>query len=184
MLWSLKLRIIIVTLPGRVKLLGEFDSPAGFSRGRDDRQERLRSHKITHEATAADRPDRRAFHCRGPRQSHQFYRRANAGRAGDALARCLFRICRPRRDRSSSRRERTKRGRPSLKSRYSSWPSAPEGFTVACRARVIHVDGPAITFQVEAHDGVEVIAKGIHRRRVIDVDRFARRIEKKKASRK
>ena len=58
---------------------------------------------------------------------------------------------------------------------------APEGFTVECRARVIHVDGPAVTFQVEAHDGVEVIAKGIHRRRVIDVDRFARRVEKKRA---
>jgi fluoroacetyl-CoA thioesterase len=58
---------------------------------------------------------------------------------------------------------------------------APEGFTVKCRARVIHVDGQAVTFQVEAHDGVEVIAKGIHRRRVIDADRFARRIEKKKA---
>jgi fluoroacetyl-CoA thioesterase len=58
---------------------------------------------------------------------------------------------------------------------------APEGFTVKCRARVIHVDGSAVTFQVEAHDGIEVIAKGIHRRRVIDVDRFARRVEKKRA---
>jgi predicted thioesterase len=58
---------------------------------------------------------------------------------------------------------------------------APEGFTVRCRARVIHASGPAVTFQVEAHDGVEVIAKGIHRRRVIDADKFARRLEKKKA---
>ena len=58
---------------------------------------------------------------------------------------------------------------------------APEGFTVKCRARVIHVDGSAVTFQVDAHDGIEVIAKGIHRRRVIDVDRFARRVEKKRA---
>ncbi len=57
---------------------------------------------------------------------------------------------------------------------------APEGFTVKCRARVIHIAGPAITFQVEAHDGFETIAKGIHRRRVIDVDRFARRVEKKR----
>jgi fluoroacetyl-CoA thioesterase len=56
---------------------------------------------------------------------------------------------------------------------------APEGFTVTCRARVIHVAGTSITFQVEAHDGVETIAKGIHRRRVIDVDRFRRRIDKK-----
>src|SRR5262245_33589352 len=28
---------------------------------------------------------------------------------------------------------------------------AAEGFTVTCRARVIHVDGPVVTFQVEAH---------------------------------
>ncbi len=58
---------------------------------------------------------------------------------------------------------------------------APEGFTVKCRARVIHVDGSAVTFQVDAHDGIEVIAKSIYRRRVIDVDRFARRVEKKRA---
>ncbi len=58
---------------------------------------------------------------------------------------------------------------------------APEGFTVTCRARVIHVDGPVVTFQVEAHDGVEPIARGIHRRRVIDVNRFARRIAKKRS---
>jgi predicted thioesterase len=58
---------------------------------------------------------------------------------------------------------------------------APEGSTVNCRARVIHVDGPVVTFQVEAHDGMEPIARGIHRRRVIDVDRFARRVERKRA---
>jgi fluoroacetyl-CoA thioesterase len=58
---------------------------------------------------------------------------------------------------------------------------APEGFTVKCRARVIHVAGPAVTFQVEAHDGVELVAKGIHRRRVIDVDRFAKRVARKRS---
>ena len=58
---------------------------------------------------------------------------------------------------------------------------APEGFSVTCRARVIHSVGPVVTFQVEAHDGVEVIARGLHRRRVIDVDRFARRVERKRA---
>jgi predicted thioesterase len=56
----------------------------------------------------------------------------------------------------------------------------PEGFTVTCRARVIHVSGPVVTFQVEAHDGLEPIARGIHKRRVIDVDRFARRVERKR----
>lgn len=59
---------------------------------------------------------------------------------------------------------------------------APEGFTVTCRARVIHVEGGQITFQVEAHDGTEPIARGIHRRRVIDADRLARRVQKKRAA--
>ena len=58
----------------------------------------------------------------------------------------------------------------------------PEGFTVICRARVIHVDGPVVTFQVEAHDGVEVVARGLHKRRVIDVDRFARRVARKRGT--
>lgn len=61
---------------------------------------------------------------------------------------------------------------------------APEGFQVICRARVTHVDGPVVTFQVEAHDGIEPIARGIHRRRVIDIERFARRVERKKAKAK
>jgi predicted thioesterase len=58
----------------------------------------------------------------------------------------------------------------------------PEGLTVVCRARVILVDGPVVTFQIDAHDGFEVVAKGLHRRRVIDVDRFARRVARKKAA--
>jgi predicted thioesterase len=58
----------------------------------------------------------------------------------------------------------------------------PEGLTVVCRARVITSDGPVVTFQVEAHDGLEVVARGLHRRRVIDVDRFARRVARKRAA--
>jgi len=58
----------------------------------------------------------------------------------------------------------------------------PEGFTVVCRARVIRVDGPVVTFQVEANDGTEPVARGLHKRRIIDVDRFARRVARKKAA--
>lgn len=58
----------------------------------------------------------------------------------------------------------------------------PEGFGVICRARVIHVDGPVVTFQLEAHDDVEQVARGLHKRRIIDVDRFARRLERKRGS--
>jgi predicted thioesterase len=58
----------------------------------------------------------------------------------------------------------------------------PEGFTVVCRARVIRVDGAVVTFQIDAHDGLDLVARGLHRRRVIDVDRFARRLERKRNS--
>ena len=57
---------------------------------------------------------------------------------------------------------------------------SPEGFTVTCKARVIRVDGPVVTFQIEAHDGIEVVARGLHKRRVIDARRFARRVERKR----
>lgn len=60
---------------------------------------------------------------------------------------------------------------------------APEGATVVCRASVIHVDGAVVTFRIEARDEVEPIARGIHRRRVIDVNRFRRRIDKKLGNR-
>jgi len=56
----------------------------------------------------------------------------------------------------------------------------PEGFTVVCKARVIRVDGDIVMFGVEAHDGTEVVARGIHHRRVIDARRFARRVAKKR----
>ena len=55
----------------------------------------------------------------------------------------------------------------------------PEGFTVTCRARVIHVEKSLVTFQIEAEDQTEVVARGIHKRRVIDVDRFAKRLARK-----
>ncbi len=56
----------------------------------------------------------------------------------------------------------------------------PVGFTVVCKSRVIHVSGPVVTFQIEAHDGVDVVARGLHRRRVIDARRFAKRLDRKR----
>ncbi len=58
---------------------------------------------------------------------------------------------------------------------------APEGATVVCSSRVVHVEKQVVTFQIEARDSVEVLARGIHRRRVIDVDRFRGRLERKRA---
>ncbi len=50
---------------------------------------------------------------------------------------------------------------------------------VVCRARVIHVDGGTITFQIEARDEQDLIARGSHKRSVVHKDRFAARVRRK-----
>jgi predicted thioesterase len=57
----------------------------------------------------------------------------------------------------------------------------PLGETVTCRARVIGVEGSRITLQVEARDEHELIARGLHTRHVILVERFARVVQRKTA---
>ena len=56
---------------------------------------------------------------------------------------------------------------------------APLGSQVACRARVVHVEGPLITFQIEAGDQQGPIAKGLHKRRVVRAERIAAIVRKK-----
>lgn len=56
----------------------------------------------------------------------------------------------------------------------------PAGHTVVCLARVIQADGPQVTFQVEARDDLEPIARGLHTRAVVQVERFARRVARKR----
>jgi predicted thioesterase len=55
----------------------------------------------------------------------------------------------------------------------------PVGQAVTGRARVVQADGATISFQLEAHDGHEQIARGLHRLQVIRVDRFAQRVQRK-----
>ncbi len=55
----------------------------------------------------------------------------------------------------------------------------PVGRAVTCRARVIFAERGEISFQLEAHDECELIARGSHRLRVIRVDRFAQRVAQK-----
>jgi predicted thioesterase len=57
----------------------------------------------------------------------------------------------------------------------------PVGQAVTCRARVLFAERSEVSFQVEAHDERERIARGSHRLRVIRVDRFARRVAEKTA---
>jgi fluoroacetyl-CoA thioesterase len=58
----------------------------------------------------------------------------------------------------------------------------PLGHQVTCRARVIQCEWPVISFQVEARDEHEVIARGLHQRRVVNCDRFAQRVQAKTRS--
>ena len=55
----------------------------------------------------------------------------------------------------------------------------PVGQVVTCRARVLFAESSEVSFQLEAHDERERIARGSHRLRVIRVDRFAHRVGQK-----
>jgi fluoroacetyl-CoA thioesterase len=57
--------------------------------------------------------------------------------------------------------------------------ATPLGHKVRCQAKVIHIDGRIVTFQVEAHDERELIARGTHKRAVVDVQRFAKSVAHK-----
>jgi len=55
----------------------------------------------------------------------------------------------------------------------------PLGASVTCTARVIATEDATVTFHVEARDEHELIIRGLHKRAVIQVDSFARRVARK-----
>ena len=55
----------------------------------------------------------------------------------------------------------------------------PVGGTVTCRARVVFAERNEVSFQLEALDGHERIARGSHRLRVVRIERFAQRVAQK-----
>jgi fluoroacetyl-CoA thioesterase len=50
--------------------------------------------------------------------------------------------------------------------------ATPPGLTVTVTVRLLEVDRRRLVFAVEAHDGVDLISRGTHRRAVIDAARF------------
>lgn len=58
----------------------------------------------------------------------------------------------------------------------------PVGGRVVCRARVVHSEGPVISYQLEASDEQETIARGYHKRRVVSAAKFAKRVAQKAKS--
>ena len=57
--------------------------------------------------------------------------------------------------------------------------ATPVGMTVTARVRLAGVDGRALTFEVEVCDDAGEIGRGRHRRAIIDVDRFLRKVAAK-----
>lgn len=59
----------------------------------------------------------------------------------------------------------------------------PLGSTVRLRAEVAAVDGPTIDFRARLWDEQELVGEVEHRRRVVDLERFLKRVEAKAAVR-
>jgi len=59
--------------------------------------------------------------------------------------------------------------------------ATPPGMLVTARVKLVKIDGQRLTFEVEADDGVDIIASGTHERFVIDKERFDRKIRNKAA---
>lgn len=57
--------------------------------------------------------------------------------------------------------------------------ATPPGLEVTARVKLVAVDGRRLIFEVEAHDGVDTIAKGTHERFIIQRDRFSERARAK-----
>jgi fluoroacetyl-CoA thioesterase len=57
--------------------------------------------------------------------------------------------------------------------------ATPPGLEVTATVELTEVDGRRLVFRVEAHDGVEVISKGMHERFIVNKDRFDARLGEK-----
>ena len=59
--------------------------------------------------------------------------------------------------------------------------ATPPGLTVTVEAECVAVDGPRITFNIKAHDGIEPIGEGRHQRFVVAWDKFNARLASKRS---
>jgi len=57
--------------------------------------------------------------------------------------------------------------------------ATPAGFVVTAKVKLIEVDKRRLLFEVEAHDGVELISKGKHERFIINKDKFDSKMKEK-----
>ena len=57
--------------------------------------------------------------------------------------------------------------------------ATPSGFAVTANVKLIEVDGRRLLFEVEAHDGVDLISKGKHERFIINKEKFDSKMKEK-----
>ena len=57
--------------------------------------------------------------------------------------------------------------------------ATPVGMKVKATARVTKVDGRTVSFEVSAHDDIDLIGDGLHERVVVNVAKFDLRVQKK-----
>lgn len=58
--------------------------------------------------------------------------------------------------------------------------ATPPGLEVTATVELIEVEGRRLVFAVQAHDGLDLISKGLHQRFVIDKQRFSAKVEAKR----
>ncbi len=60
--------------------------------------------------------------------------------------------------------------------------ATPPGLTVTVTVELLNVEGRKLEFSVKAHDGVDLISKGLHERFIIVKEKFDTRMFKKRSS--
>ncbi len=60
--------------------------------------------------------------------------------------------------------------------------ATPPGLTVTVDLTLVATEGKRLTFEVRAHDGIDLIGEGKHERFVIDREKFVKRVAAKKAA--
>lgn len=58
--------------------------------------------------------------------------------------------------------------------------ATPPGLEVTASVELVEVDGRRLLFQVEAHDGIDTISKGMHERFIINRDKFDAKLASKR----
>jgi fluoroacetyl-CoA thioesterase len=57
--------------------------------------------------------------------------------------------------------------------------ATPAGFEVIARVKLVEVDGRRLLFEIEAHDGIDLISKGKHERYIINKKKFDSKMREK-----